>query len=152
MKFPHPMETLAGCCWLPRLVAKCRLAEDGALPFSYRIALGSPIGVDGHFCRHFRISPGQVRKAVRLHEDDGDLAVWFLGLAKVDEDAIAAWNKLAPRLGSRGAPGYLTRQLVKTVLYPQSLTTPVASVFEAIIQDEGLPASPGNAVVPPERN
>ena len=138
MNLPHPRETLAGCCWLPRLAAKTRVYLQGEMPFSYRVAFGSPIGVDGYFLRHFKISRSQVVTAVRNAAHDDELVRWFLARPAVDKKSIAAWNELAPRLGTKGHPGYLTRQIVKWILYPKSVSLPVDSIFEAIIQDEGL--------------
>ncbi len=53
MKLPHPEDKLAGCVWLPRLAAKVRVHLAGGMPLSYRVAVGSRIGVDGYFLRHF---------------------------------------------------------------------------------------------------
>ena len=35
MKLPSPRETLAGCVWLPRLLAKARQFQRGELPPDY---------------------------------------------------------------------------------------------------------------------
>ena len=138
MKLPHPQEKLAGCCWLPRLAEKTRFYLRGEMPFSYRAAFGSSIGVDGYFLRHFKLSRSQIIAAVRIHATDEKLAQWFLARASVTTKSITDWNMLAPKIGARNHPGYLTRQIVKWIFYPKSVRHPVGSIFEAIIQDEDL--------------
>ena len=138
MALPHPQKKLAGCCWLPRFAAKIRLLRSGKMPFLYRIALGNKIGIDGYFFRHFRISLRQFIKAIESEPTPEALAAWFLARPEVDIKSIAEWNALAVKLGCKGHPAYLTRQIVKWVLYPKSIAHPVESIFEAIIQDENL--------------
>jgi Domain of unknown function (DUF5069) len=138
MNLPHPREELAGCCWLPRLAAKARAGLNGELPLSYRVAFGSRVGIDGYFLRHFRLTHSEFIAATRAAADNEALAKWFLARPPVTATSIAAWNELAPRLGARHSPGYMTRHLVKWVLYPKSVLQPVGSIFEAIEQDENL--------------
>ena len=142
MQLPHPLAQLAGCCWLPRHVAKTRIYLRGAMPFTYRIALGNRIGVDGYFFRHFGLDKKQVLAAIRARPDDAAIAEWFRQQPGVTPECIKTWNDFAPRLGIKGHPGYVTRQIVKWFLYPKALCQPVDSIFAAIIQDEGLPAEP----------
>ena len=138
MTLPHPLQKLVGCCWLPRLADKTRVYLRGEMPLSYRLAFGSSIGVDGYFLRHFRLSPEQIIVAVRAATDNDALARWFLTRPAVTPESISAWNDLAPRLGTKGHPGYVTRHIVKWIFYPESILRPVGSLFEAIIQDEAL--------------
>jgi hypothetical protein len=140
MQLPHPLARLAGCCWLPRHIAKTRAYFRSEMPFSYRIALGSRIGVDGYFFRHFGLRKVRVLAAIRARPDDAAVADWFLQQPGVTPQQISEWNRFAPLLGTRGHPGYLTRRLVTPFLYPTALRQPVESIFAAIIQDEGLPA------------
>lgn len=137
MKLQGPNERLAGCCWLPRFSDKARLFLNGQLPLQYRIAFGSPLGMDGYFLRHFKLSRQRFLAGVRQSRTDEDLGRWFLSLPGVNLQRIEEWNALAPNLGARGHPGYVTRHLVKWVLYPKSVHQPVRSLFEAIEQDEG---------------
>lgn len=146
MQLPHPRAELAGCCWLPRLATKTRAFLRGEMPTSYRLAFGSRIGVDGYFLRHFQLSHAQVVAAIRRAENDDALATWFLARPGVTVASIAAWNALAPQLGARGRPGYVTYQLVKWFFYPKSIFRAERGIFDAIARDENLPAfSPPSA-------
>ena len=139
MRLPHPQSKLAGCCWLPRIAAKCRVFLRGEMPRNYRIAFGSRAGIDGYFLRHFHISLPQLLAAVKKYQKEDELSGWFLSCNGVTDESIDLWNRLAPRIGARGTPGYWTRQIVKWFLYPKSVREPVNTIFEAIVQDENLP-------------
>ena len=136
MKIHHPTDQIAGCCWLPRIADKAHAYLAGEMPFLYRAAFLSRIGVDGYFLRHFSFSRQQFLAGVQASPNDAALESWFLSQPKVTVTTIADWNRLAPALGRKGHPGYLTRHLVKWLLYPKSVTKPVDSLFEAIEQDE----------------
>ena len=138
MNLPHPRAELAGCCWLPRLTAKTRGYLKGEMPLNYRVAFGSRLGIDGYFFRHFGLTRTQVIAAIRTAPSDAAVAQWFLGRPGVTAPSIATWNELAPRLGAKGNPGYLTRVAVKWILYPALFLRPVVSLFEMIAQDENL--------------
>lgn len=138
MQLPHPLARLADCCWLPRHIAKSRFFLRGEMPFTYRIALGSRIGVDGYFFRYFGLKKKQILAAIRARPEDAGVAEWFLQQPGVTPERIAEWNRFAPLLGVKGQTGYVTRQIVKWFLYPKSITRPVESIFEAIVQDEAL--------------
>ncbi len=92
--------------------------------------------MDGYFLRHFKLSRRRFLAGVRESATDDDLARWFGSLPGVNSPQIDEWNKIAPNLGARGYPGYLTRHIVKWLLYPKSVRQPVRSLFEAIEQDE----------------
>mgnify|MGYP001243124770 CR=1 FL=1 len=139
MILPHPEAKLAGCIWLPRLAAKIRVHLAGGLPRSYRVALGSRVGVDGYFLRHFQLSMAQVIAAVRGAPDDEALAAWFLKQPGATAEAIANWNAQAVKLGAVGQPAYWTLCVVKWFFYPKSRFRPIESIFEAIAEDEDLP-------------
>ncbi len=140
VKLPRPAEQLAGCCWLPRFAHKTRCFVRGELPLLYRAAFGSRVGVDGYFLRHFGLSRRQFLHAVAKARDDEALAAWFLALPTVSAAAIASWNRLAPTLGAKGSPGYLTFQVVRWIFYPRTLRHPVGTIFAAIEQDEAAGA------------
>ncbi|GJL52882.1 MAG: hypothetical protein NPIRA02_00140 [Nitrospirales bacterium] len=110
---------------------------SGKLPLFYRLAFCSPKGLDGYFLRHFHIRKNDFLKAVQTSEvgDDG-IAQWFLVQPGVTAERVAEWNAFAPRLGEPGQPGSWTFHLVKCVLYPKAVGSPVNNLFEAIIQDE----------------
>ena len=136
MHLHRPQDQLAGCVWLPRFADKARLARNQQLPLLYRLAFGSPFGVDGYFLRHFDLTFDQFLVAVRRSADNAALAQWFLALPSASSELIVEWNRRATVLGARGHPGYLTRHLAKWLFYPKSVWSPVGSVFEAIDQDE----------------
>lgn len=136
MKLRSPHNQLAGCCWLPRLADKIRAAHRKQLPIFYRLALGSSLGIDGHFLRYFGLTFQSVRLAVLTTASDEELAQWFTRQPHCTPETIQAWNRFAPQLGKPGHPGYVTRQLLKWVLMPKSVFHPVSSIFEGIEQDE----------------
>ncbi len=142
MRLPHPKETLAGCVWLPRHIAKVRLHLSHGLPLSYRVALGSSIGVDGYFFRHFGLSLERMVAVVRKSQSNADIATWFGGRPEGTGESIARWNRLAETLGARGHPGHVTFAIVKWLFYPKAIAQPVGSIFEAIAQDENLTPPP----------
>jgi hypothetical protein len=135
-KIRLPSERLANCCWLPRIADKARSLLAGDLPFLYRAAFGSPIGVDGFFLRHFQIARGDFVRAVRASADDAALADWFLAQPHVDAATIEVWNQLAPNLGRKGFPARGIFLFCGRILYPHTIRRPVGSMFEAIAQDE----------------
>jgi len=136
MHLPRPQDQLAGCVWLPRFAEKARRFLAQQLPFTYRVAFGSRLGIDGAFLRHFGLTVEQFLAAVRQSADNEALAKWFLSLPAASPERIAEWNRRASSLGAKGHPGYFTRHLIKWVFYPKSVVTPVDSLFEAIEQDE----------------
>jgi len=137
MNIRTPSETLANCCWLPRLIDKRRLCTSGELPCVYRMALGSPMGIDGHFLRHFQIPKMALLQNIDQSKgDDRKVVTWFLSQSGVNPTTIASWNLFAPNLGRRGFPGYWIFHVMKWGLYPRAVTHPVHSLFEAILQDE----------------
>lgn len=118
------------------MVDKVRASCLNDFPFLYHLSLGSPIGIDGYFLRHFGLSFHPFRKAVMDNKSDQNLAEWFLDQPGVDASTIANWNTYGPRLGTPGYPGSLIRHLLKWILYPKSIRHPVNSLFEMIEQDE----------------
>ena len=136
MHLPRPKDQLAGCVWLPRFAEKARRLLAQQLPFIYRLAFGSRLGLDGAFLRHFGLTLAQFLAAVRKSGDNAALAEWFQSRSGVTPERIVEWNRRATLLGAKGHPGYRTRHLIKWVFYPKSVLTPVDSLFEAIEQDE----------------
>ena len=136
MKLRRPTDQIAGCCWLPRIADKARCYLAGEMPLAYRVAFLSRVGVDGYFIRHFSFSRSCFLAGVQASPDDATLESWFLSQPTATVSTIADWNRLAPTLGMRGHPGYLTRHTVKWFLYPKSVRKAVSSLFEAIEQDE----------------
>lgn len=136
MKLRRPNDELAGCCWLARMADKVRAAQQGDCPFLYRMSLGSPIGVDGYFLRHFGFTFRQFRNAVIETINDENLEQWFLNQPGVNSSIISSWNAYGPKLGTPGYPTSHLRHLIKWFVYPKAITQPVNSLFEMIEQDE----------------
>ncbi len=136
MKYRRPSDKLAGCCWLGRMVDKIRASQQGNLPLLYRLSLGSTIGVDGYFLRHFGLSFPQLRNAIIESQNDEYLAQWFLDQPGVNASIIAKWNIYGPKLGTSGYPVSHVRHVIKWFIYPKSIRHPVDSLFEMIEQDE----------------
>ena len=136
MKLRRPQDTLASCCWLARMADKVRASQREGFPLLYRLSLGSPIGIDGFFLRHFGLSYSQFRNAVIATGIDQALEEWFLGQPGVNSSAISTWNDFAPKLGTQGYPVSHVRHLIKWFVYPKSIKHPVNSLFEMIEQDE----------------
>src|SRR3569833_3390723 len=105
MKLPHPLSRYAGCAWLPRLIAKIRIFLGGSLPWSYRVAFGSRLGVDGFFMRHFNLSMARFVAIVQGSKDVEEAVAWFLAQERVNQDSIREWNILASNLGRKGKQG-----------------------------------------------
>ena len=136
MNLRGPHQRLAGCCWLPRIVDKVRVAEQGRLPLLYRLSLGSSIGIDGYFLRHFGLTFRHVRNAVIEIQNDEGVTQWFLSQPGVNASTIEGWNDYGPKLGTPGYPGSFVRHVIKWVAYPKSIRYPMNSLFEMIAQDE----------------
>lgn len=113
----------------------------GKLPLPYRVAFGSPTGVDGYFLTHFGLVRRDFIRAVRSTVDDAALADWFLAQPTVTSHAIRSWNEFAPKLGAKGHPARFVFQIVKPFLYAKPRARRAATIFEAIAEDEADVAS-----------
>lgn len=138
MRLPNPRDKLVGCVWLPRHIAKIRHHLAEGLPLSYRVALGSRIGVDGYFFKHFHLSLEQTISAVKRHQTDAAIGTWFADRPEGSPESIERWNKFAETLGAPGHEGRVTVLIVRWFLYPKSIGKAVGSIFDLIIQDEDI--------------
>lgn len=93
MDFPRPTGQLAGCCRFPRFAAKVRVSLSTELPFLYRLALRSSVGIDGFSLRHFPLSYRQSTGAAEHFPTDAALAQWFRNLPSVTDASIKTWNR-----------------------------------------------------------
>ena len=129
-------DSLAGCVWLARFLAKSRrlLADD--LPDDYVERFGHPDGVDGNFFRFFGVTHEQMMDEIRREPSDEAVACWFLALPGIDADRITAWNAFAERLGR---PGHSMADRFNEVL-PQMAgrrdTSKIHSIFDLITAEE----------------
>ncbi|HZI31860.1 MAG TPA: DUF5069 domain-containing protein [Candidatus Binatia bacterium] len=132
MKLPGPRETLAGCVWLPRILAKARGLMRGDLPPDYQARFGSPTGVDGIFMAHFHLTRDDI--LVAAARPDAEVAAWFS--SHTNPTQIAEWNRIALNLGRSGFPMAERFSLALSTTYrhvdPRGKTT----VFEILEADE----------------
>ncbi len=132
-----PMEMLAGCVWLARLVDKARLQKAGNLPMDYAQFLGHPRGVDGRFLRHFGLDRDETIVSLGNANDDQTAADWLLRQDGVSESAILSWNEIAVNLGRPGFPGEADLPLViRRFIGNRPGSNAIGSFFEAIEFDE----------------
>ncbi|MDR3458354.1 MAG: DUF5069 domain-containing protein [Verrucomicrobiae bacterium] len=132
MNLPLPRTELAGCIWLPRILAKARRLQAGTLPPDYVARFCHPGGVDGAFLAHFGFTREDILAASAL--PDAEIQSWLL--ARTNAGRIAEWNHVAVNLGRPGFPldGRLPVALATTYknVDPHGKTT----VFEVLEADE----------------
>ena len=132
MKIPKPREELAGCIWLPRILAKARGLQTGTLPPDYAARFCHTGGVDGAFLAHFGFTREDILEAAAL--PDVEIGAWLL--AHTSAQRVAEWNHVAVNLGRPGFPlaGRLPVALATTYKHidPQGKTT----IFEVLEADE----------------
>jgi hypothetical protein len=63
---PLPRDRLAGCVWLPRILAKARMLKTGNLPPEYEARFCHPTGVDGLFLPHFALTQEEIFRQAQL--------------------------------------------------------------------------------------
>ncbi len=134
MKLPRASEKLAGCVWFPRILAKARLLQQGALPPDYAANFCHPKAVDGLFMLHFGLNREDVLSAAAMSDEDA--AKWFLSRAPDSTKRIEEWNQIGPNLGRPGYPLAERFAVALATTYkhvdPRGLTT----VFEVLEADE----------------
>ena len=139
LRLPAPRETLEGCVWLPRFLAKARLLLADQLPPDYVERFGHPEGVDGHFFRFFGVGHEQMMDALRRNPDDRAFAAWFQTLPGIDAARVEAWNQFAERLGQ---PGHAMADRFRETLPKMAGrfdASKVHSIFDLITADETHP-------------
>ncbi|MGC4016927.1 MAG: DUF5069 domain-containing protein [Luteolibacter sp.] len=132
MKLPSPYFTLAGCVWLPRILAKARLFAAGELPEDYAARFGHPTGVDGQFLNWFGLGRDEIVSAAA--GTDLEVEEWFQ--VRFDNERIANWNHVALNLGRPGFPMEERLPVAKATSYSHLDTTGVETVFEVLALDE----------------
>jgi hypothetical protein len=136
-RLPKPTDQLAGCVWLPRLIAKVRRHHEGRLEGDYLLALCHPRAVDGHFLEHFGLEKEHALSAILSAANDRELEQWFTALPGVTSERITEWNEFAPKIGSAGHPGERELAFMLRRAYPDGIPAQAQrSSFEAILWDE----------------
>lgn len=121
--------------WLPRIIAKARLIESGALPAEYAARFCHPTGVDAEFLRFFRLQKEDITSASR--ETDEQIVSWFGNLMAGRPLRISQWNELAQNLGRPGYPMAERLPIALATTYKHLEPSKFNSVFEVIEADEG---------------
>jgi hypothetical protein len=132
MKLPGPREQLAGCVWLPRILAKARLLKRGALPPDYDARFCHPTGVDGLFLSHFRLTREDVLAVAAL--PDAEVGSWFL--SRSSSERIQEWNRIAFNLGRPGFPMADRFPVALATVYKHVDSRGMTTVFEVLEADE----------------
>jgi Domain of unknown function (DUF5069) len=143
INLPSPRATLGGCMWLPRIIAKARLLESGALPAEYADRFCHPTGVDAQFLRFFELKQEDVKRASR--GTDEQVASWFGKLPAAGPSLISQWNEVASNLGRPGFPMAERLPVALATTYKHLEPSKFSSVFEVIEADEAETAMPNEA-------
>jgi hypothetical protein len=152
MKLPPPEAPLAGCMFLPRIIAKARAMKTGELPQEYAARFGAANGVDGLFLGFFDLSADQITEAAAL--DDAAVEKWFNEMPGVTAQRIREWNHTAVNLGRPGFPMADRLPIAPTSKYRHLANRGVETIFQILNADEetgaaaGTPPMPGQT--PPE--
>jgi hypothetical protein len=133
---PPPRSKLAGCVWLPRLVAKIRGIAQGTLPTEYLARFCDRDSVDDHFLRFFEVTKDDLTAAVNRFESDDAIAHWFRARPDFEEGRVARWNELAENLGRPGFPMAARLLEVLPRMYAHLNPNGVHSIFELLEADE----------------
>jgi hypothetical protein len=131
---PAPREKLAGCIWLPRILAKARLLQCGELPPEFAERFCHPTGVDMQFLTHLGLTKEDILAAAAL--PDSEIPAWLQ--SHVSSERIENWNHVAVNLGRPGFPMTERLPIALATTYkhidPQGITT----VFEVLEADDKL--------------
>lgn len=134
MKLPSPRAQWAGCIWLPRIIAKARLAKHDALEPEYAARFCHPTGVDGQFIGFFRLTKEELLAV--CDSSDADIASWFRSLEAASEARIAEWNHIAVNLGRPGFPLAERLPIGLATTYKHLSGRKLETVFEVLEADE----------------
>jgi len=132
MKLPRPSEKLAGCVWLPRILAKARLLRRGGLPEDYAARFCHPKGVDGVFLSHFGLSREAIVSAAALPDEKA--AEWFASSNSAER--LEQWNLIAVNLGRPGYPMAERLPVALATTYKHVDSSGLTTVFEVLEADE----------------
>lgn len=133
MNLPRPTDKLAGCVWLPRIIAKARLLAAGALPGDYAARFCALAGVDGQFLAWFGLTRDEI--VALAQRSDADAAEWFLS-SPVRHGRIAEWNRIAVNLGRPGFPMADRLPVALATTYRHLAGRDLETVFAVLAADE----------------
>lgn len=132
MNFPSPREKLAGCCWLPRLLAKARLLQNGRLAPEYAARFCHPTGVDGQFLIYFLLTHEEIMAMAAL--PDSEAASWFH--SRYTSERIHEWNRIAVNIGRPGYPLAERFPVALATTYKHIDSRGMTTIFEVLEADE----------------
>lgn len=136
MKPPRPADQLAGCVWLPRILGKARLIQQGSLPQSYVERFCHPSGVDGLFLAHFGLTKEEI--VTIANESDEKAAAWFLSRIPNSTEQIASWNHVSLNFGKPGFPLADRLPMALTTKYQRVANRGLTTIFEVLEADDAL--------------
>ncbi|CAM2768660.1 DUF5069 domain-containing protein [Rariglobus hedericola] len=136
MKLPAPREQLAGCVWLPRILAKARLLNAGELAPDYAARFGHASGVDGQFLAFFELTADEVRAVAAAGGDDETVAAWFA--VRTQAARTSEWNRVAVNLGRAGFPMAERLPVALATTYAHLNGRGLETVFAVLEADEAL--------------
>lgn len=139
MNIPSPKAKLAGCVWLPRIIAKARMFKAGKLPPDYAAKFCNGSGVDGLFLSFFFLNREQIVEAGALNVDA--VEKWFLSLPASSGKRIEEWNHIAENLGRPGFPMADRFPAALETAYKHLKGRGFTSVFEVLEEDDLLSGS-----------
>lgn len=134
MRLPPPEASLAGCVFLPRIIAKARALKTGELPPEYAVRFGGPGGVDELFLGWFGLQVDQVVAAAA--GDDAAVAQWFEGVPGATAERVREWNHTAVNLGRPGFPLADRLPIAPTSKYRHLADRGLQTIFEMLNADE----------------
>lgn len=132
MMLPRPTDQLAGCVWLPRILAKARLLQKALLPPDYAARFCHPSGVDGHFLAHFGLNRDEIVAAAAKPDDAA--AAWFR--SRASDDAIRRWNETSVNFGRPGYPLADRFPVALATIYKNYASRGFTTVFEVLEADD----------------
>ncbi len=133
---PAPRAPLAGCVWLPRIMAKVDQIRRGELPAEYAARFCDRDSVDSWFLDFFGMAQDDLVAAAARFPAESDRAVWFLAQPGIHAERIAEWNRFAANLGRPGFPMADRLQAVLPTTYRHVDARQVHSIFELLEADE----------------
>jgi hypothetical protein len=134
MLLPSPYDKLAGCIWLPRLLAKARLFKAGKLEPDYATRFCHPSGVDGQFMKFFGVSKEDL---LAICDRNGPQIVdWLRLLPSAAPSRIEEWNRVAVNLGKPGFPMAERLPIALATSYKHLAGLKLETVFEVLVADE----------------
>jgi hypothetical protein len=134
MKLPPPEASLAGCVYLPRIIAKARALKAGVLPEEYAVRFGTADSVDGLFLAYFDLSAKQITEAAEL--SDASVEQWFAMVPSAGVQRVKEWNHKAVNFGRPGFPMAERLPIALSTKYRHLANRGIETIFEMLNADE----------------